>query len=81
MRNEEHEMNMQSETVRIRQDELDREIEAIRSERLLNAAARPQPTLPSRARAGLGRRLISVGTALVGQSQPSPAAVRQNRPA
>jgi hypothetical protein len=81
MKIEEYEMNMQSESVRIRQDELDREIEAIRAERLLNAVAPPHPTLPSRARARIGRRLISLGTALVGQSQPAPAAVHQNRPA
>lgn len=79
-RNEVHAMNMQSESVRMRQDELDREIETIRSERLLSAAAPPHPTLPSRARTGLGRGLISLGTALVGRSQ-QPAAVRQNRPA
>jgi hypothetical protein len=54
---------------RIRRDELDREIETIRTERLIRAATPDQPGLPSRARAGLGRRLISVGTALLGSSE------------
>ena len=54
-------------------EELDREIETIRTERLLQAAAPPRPALPQRARAGIGRRLIWLGVALVGEQQRRPA--------
>jgi hypothetical protein len=50
-------------------DELDREIESIRIERLIRDAAVGRPSLPRRARAGLGRSLISLGDALVGEAR------------
>jgi hypothetical protein len=53
-------------------DELDREIETIRIERLLKAAAPPRAGLPSRAKAGVGRGLIALGVALVGQPAERP---------
>jgi hypothetical protein len=62
-------MNQQRETVRMRQDELDREIESIRAERLMNASGPTQPNVATRARAGLGRRLIALGNALVGRAE------------
>ena len=56
-------------------DELDREVESIRTERLLRDAAGARPSLPRRARAGLGRGLISLGDALVGETRrPSQSA-------
>ena len=70
-------VNQQAETVRIRQDELDREIDAIRIERLINATAPSRPALPVRARTGLGRRLISLGTALVGRAESAAATSSQ----
>jgi hypothetical protein len=54
---------------RLHRQDLDREIESIRTERLLRSATAPAPGLPSRARAGLGRGLISLGTALLGSSE------------
>jgi hypothetical protein len=71
-------VNQQAETVRIRQDELDREIDAIRVERLINEAGPARPALPTRARTGLGRSLISLGTALVGRAD-SPRSTSSQR--
>lgn len=56
---------------RLHREELDREIEAIRTERLLRAGSGSPPGLAKRARAGLGRRFIAIGTALVGPSEPA----------
>jgi hypothetical protein len=53
--------------------ELDREIESIRTERLLRAATPARPPLQQRARTSVGRRLISLGQALVGDSRARPA--------
>ena len=61
----------------LHRDELDREIDAIRAERLIHAAAPPgSPGLPTRARAGIGRGLISLGTSLVGTADAAAAATR-----
>jgi hypothetical protein len=54
-------------------DELDREIEGIRTERLLHSAAGDRPSLGRRARAGVGRGLISLGVALVGEGRGQSA--------
>lgn len=70
-------VNQQVETVRIRRAELDREIESIRTERLINARSPARPALPVRARAGLGRSLISLGTALVGRTDPASSTSSQ----
>ena len=59
----------------LHRDELDREIETIRTERLLQAASPPRPGISSRARAGIGRGLISLGMSLVGTGD-SPAVAR-----
>jgi hypothetical protein len=67
-------MNQQTDTVRMRQDELDREIESIRAERLINASGPARPSAATRARAGLGRRLIALGNALVGRAEAASAA-------
>jgi len=61
-------MNDTFDAARLHREELDREIETIRTERLIRAATPDRPGLPSRARAGLGRGLITVGTALLGSS-------------
>jgi hypothetical protein len=53
-------------------DELDREIETIRTERMLKDASPPRAGLPSRARAGLGRGLIALGVALGGDPAGRP---------
>lgn len=53
---------------KIHTDELDREIETIRTERLLKEAAPPRTGLPSRAKAGLGRGFIALGVALGGDT-------------
>jgi hypothetical protein len=49
-------------------DELDREIETIRTERLLRSASASRPSLAQRARTGVGRGLIALGVALTGES-------------
>lgn len=53
----------------IHRAELDREIETIRTERLL--AGPPGPGPIGRARAWTGRALITVGTALAGPERPA----------
>jgi hypothetical protein len=61
-------MNGQLDATRLHIEELDREIETIRTERLLQAARPERPTLPGRARASIGRGLISLGVALGGET-------------
>jgi hypothetical protein len=70
-------VNQQAETVRMRHEELDREIEAILAERRLDATTPSRPALPTRARAGLGRGLISLGTALVGRADSASSTSSQ----
>lgn len=67
-------MNDTFDAARLHREELDREIEAIRTERLIRATTPARPGLPSRVRAGLGRRFIAVGTALLGASEPTRTA-------
>jgi hypothetical protein len=69
-------MNDTYHPAQLHRDELDREIDAIRAERLIHAAAPPGPGLSTRARAGLGRGLISLGTSLVGTADAAAAATR-----
>jgi hypothetical protein len=59
-------------------DELDREIETIRTERMLRGTAASRPSLPRRARAGLGRSLIALGDALVGDTRRPSQSVHTN---
>jgi len=70
-------MNQQAESVRMRHEELDREIEAIRAERLLQANNESQPGFAGRARSGIGRGLISLGTAIVGSTDASVSSPSQ----
>ena len=49
-------------------DELDREIESIRTERLLRSASPTRPNLAQRARSGVGHGLIALGVALAGET-------------
>lgn len=62
-------MNDPFEAATIHRQELDREIETIRTERLLESAASPADSarqgLTERARTGLAHRLISLGVALL----------------
>jgi hypothetical protein len=67
-------MNDTFDAARIHQAELDREIETLRTERLIQAAAGSRPGLTGRARAGIGRGLISLGTSLVGATDRTPSA-------
>jgi hypothetical protein len=60
-------MNGQLDATRLHIEELDREIETIRTERFLQAAAPDRPALPRRAKARIGRGLISLGVALGGE--------------
>ena len=69
-------MNDTFDYARFRQEELDREIEAIQTERLLRSASPMRPGLPTRARAGFGRGLIALGTAIVGGADAAAAATR-----
>ena len=61
-------MNDTWDAARLHRDELDREIESIRTERLIRSGSASRTSLPGRARAGIGRGLISLGTALVGRA-------------
>lgn len=69
-------MDDQFDAARLRREELDREIDSIRMERVLRAASPTGPGMPTRARAGLGRGLISLGTSLVGTADAAAAAAR-----
>jgi len=76
-------MNDTFDYARLHQVELDREIDAMQIERLVRSATPVRQGLPTRARAGLGRGLISLGIALVGRAGATAPAARsagsQNR--
>ncbi|HEX5014475.1 MAG TPA: hypothetical protein VFV72_09990 [Candidatus Limnocylindrales bacterium] len=57
-------MNAVFDGARIHQQELDREIESLYTERMLNSRSPRQPGPVARGLASVGRGLISVGTAL-----------------
>ena len=57
-------MNATFDGARIHQQELDREIETLRTERLLSSHAQHQPGPVARGLASVGRGMISVGTSL-----------------
>ena len=69
-------MNDTYDYARFQQEELDREIQAIQTERLLRSASPMRPGLATRARAGFGRGLIALGTAIVGGADAATAATR-----
>ena len=72
-------MNDSYDAARLRREELDRQIESIRTERFLAATTAPSPSLPSRARTSVGRGLISLGTAILGAAEagtPAPGRPR-----
>ena len=69
-------MNDTFDYARLHQVELDREIDAKQIERLARSATPVRQGLPTRARAGLGRGLIALGTALVGRADAAAAAAR-----
>ncbi len=60
-------MTYDHEGTRIHRADLDREIESIRTERLLAADAPDHPGLVDRARRKIGNALIAAGRSLVGQ--------------
>lgn len=62
-------MNDGYDAARLRREELDRQIESIRTERFLAATTAPSPGLPNRARTSLGRGLVSLGTAILGAAE------------
>ena len=57
-------MNATFDGARIHQQDLDREIDSLRTERLLNGQATHRPGPVARGLASVGRGMISVGTAL-----------------
>jgi hypothetical protein len=68
-------MNAQFDGARIHQQELDREIEALCTERMLNSHSPRPPGPVSRGLASVGRGMISVGTALASRVE-GPSANR-----
>jgi hypothetical protein len=58
-------MTHDHDATRLHRAELDREIETIRTERMLDSAAGHPPGLATRGRQAAGRALISAGQALV----------------
>jgi hypothetical protein len=60
-------------------NELDREIEAIRIEQLLSAAHPHRRRRTARARAAVGRTLIALGVALVGETRGHATRTAGNR--
>jgi hypothetical protein len=58
-------------SARIHRADLDREIETIRTERLIAADGLPADGIVERTRRGAGRALIAAGTALVGREASS----------
>ena len=63
-------------STRIHRADLDREIETLRTERLLDRGATHRGGFIERTRRGMGRVLIATGTALVGR-EPSPLRARR----
>jgi hypothetical protein len=59
------------ETARLQMHELDREIEVQQVARLMRST-KSGTNFPARVLAGFGRRLITVGTALVGRAEAAP---------
>ena len=57
-------MNATFDGARIHQQELDREIDSLRTEKLINGNRAPHPGPITRGLASVGRGLISVGTVL-----------------
>jgi hypothetical protein len=61
-------MDTQFSATQMHIDELDREIESIRTERLLRSTLPNRPSLAQRAKSGVGHGLIALGSALVGDT-------------
>jgi hypothetical protein len=53
----------------IHRQELDREIDSIRTERLLRSKGPPGQNMAGRARSGIGRGLIALGEAVLGPAE------------
>ena len=69
-------MTHDHDSTRLRRAELDREIETIRTERMLDAATSHPPGFATRGRQAAGRALIAAGQALVGSER---GALRSHR--
>jgi len=67
-------MNATFDGARIHQQELDHEIEMLRTEKFLNAQAPQRPGPVTRGLASVGRGMISVGTALASRVDAAPTA-------
>jgi hypothetical protein len=68
-------MNATFDGARIHQQELDREIDSIRAERMLSSRSPRRPGPVARSLATVGRGMVSVGTALASRVD-GPAASR-----
>jgi hypothetical protein len=66
-------MNATFDGARIHQQELDREIDSLRTEKLINGNRAPHPGPITRGLASVGRGLISVGTALANREDAQVA--------
>jgi hypothetical protein len=64
-------MNAIFDGARIHQQELDREIDTLRTEKLLNSRAPHRPGPVARCLASVGRGMVSVGTALASRDAPA----------
>ena len=66
-------MNATFDGARIHQQELDREIDSLRTEKLLNSTGPHRPGPVARGLASVGRGMVSVGTALASRvDAPAP---------
>ena len=72
-------MNESFDAARLRREDLDQEIEAVRIERMLREADPSRAGLATRARAALGHRFVSIGTALLGGAGAASAVGRPTR--
>jgi hypothetical protein len=66
-------MNATFDGAAIHRQDLDREIESLRTEKFLNAQAPHRPGPVSRGLASVGRGMISLGTALASRVESAPA--------
>jgi hypothetical protein len=66
-------MNATFDGARIHQQDLDREIDSLRTEKLINSSRAPHPGPITRGLASVGRGLISVGTALASRDDAQRA--------
>jgi hypothetical protein len=71
-------MNATFDGAAIHREELDREIECLRTEKFLNAQAPHRPGPVSRGLASVGRGMISLGTTLASRADAAPGRSAQS---